>query len=116
MSDYQRRFEAAEAELEQAGIWPSNAVPPYTRFLRRLGLRPVPPHYKPLWRSFLGQSVFFTLLMGFVSFSTAAGPDGRSVTEFGIRTVLIGLALGSTMLIYFAYSQWKYALSRWEDL
>lgn len=116
MSEYQRRFEAAESELEDAGIWPSNAVPPYIWFLRRVGLTPVPPHYRPLWRIFLGESVFFTLLIGLVSFSTIGGPSGRSLVEAGFRTLSIGLALGLIMVIYHAVTRRKYALSRWADL
>lgn len=116
MSDYQRRFKAAESELEKAGIWPSNAVPPYIWFLRKLGLKPLPPHYRPLWRSFLGQSTFYTLLIGPVSFSIVGGPAERSLTEFGFRTVLLGLVLGFSMVIYYAVGRRKYALSRWADL
>jgi hypothetical protein len=116
MSDYERRFEAAKHELEMARIWHSNAVPPYIWFLRKLGLSPIPPHYKPLWRIFLEHTIFFTLLIGLTSFSTVGGLDGRSIAEFGARTVLIGLALGLTMVIYLAVSRRKYALSLWEDL
>ena len=115
MSDYQRRFDAAEIELDEAGIWPSNAVPPYVWFLRKLGYSPIPPHYKPFWQSLVGHTVWFTILLGLTSLSTV-GPDDRSVPEFMARTGLIGVALGLCMVLYFAHSRWKYALSRWEDL
>ncbi len=116
MSDYDRRFKAAECELEMAGIWPSNAVPPYTRFLRKLGLSPIPPHYKPLRSNFLGNTIFFALLIGLTSLSTVGGSAGEPIAEFGARIVLMGLVLGLSMVIYYAISRRKYALSLWEDL
>ncbi len=116
MSDYQHRFKAAELEMQDAGIWPSNAVPLYTRLLYKFGLKPVPPHYKPFWRGFLGQSVFFTLLIGLVSISSGSIPGGRSVFEFCVRTVLIGSVSGLILAGYYASSSKTNALSRWTDL
>ncbi|WP_299205827.1 DUF6404 family protein [uncultured Tateyamaria sp.] len=116
MSEYQRRFEAAEIELDEAGVWPSNAVPLYFRFLRMLGLKPVLPHYKPFWRSFLGNSAFFITLIAVISIVPDGIPEGRSTAEFGLRTVLIGSALGATMSVYYAITRRKNALSRWADL
>ncbi|WP_299638582.1 DUF6404 family protein [uncultured Tateyamaria sp.] len=116
MSDYQRRFEAAKSELDEAGVWPSNAVPPYIRFLRMLGLKPVLPHYSPLWRSFLGQSSFFIISIVVISTLPGGIPEGRSTTEFWTTTVLIGSVLGAIMLAYYAFTRRKNTLSRWADL
>lgn len=116
MSEYQRRFEAAEAELDAAGVWPSNAVPPYIRFVRKLGFKPVLPHYMPLWRTFLGQSTFFILLMAFVSLSSLFGDSSKPVSDLLSNAVWIGLALGLSMTVYIYSVRRKYALSKWKEL
>ncbi|WP_415403290.1 DUF6404 family protein [Tateyamaria sp. SN3-11] len=116
MSDYERRFKAAETELSNAGIWPSNAIPLCTRVLHRIGLKPVPPHYVPLWRSFLSNTLFFTVLLGAVSISGGSIPGGRTPGEFLVQTVVIGSALGLGLVGYYAYGRRRHALSRWSDL
>lgn len=45
MSDYERKFKAAHAELIQAGIWKGTKVPGGLRLVQALGFRPRPPQY-----------------------------------------------------------------------
>ena len=116
MSDYQRRYEAAAQELRTAGVWQSNALPPCTRLLPWVGLKPIPPHYIPLWRSFLSNALSFTLLFAFVSLSGGDIPGGRTLAGFLLLAGVIGSVFGLVLVCYYAVSRKRHALSRWSEL
>lgn len=114
--EYERRFLAAVAETKTAGIWFSNAVPPIIRLLRRIGFRPLPPHYIPFKTMLLRLCIYFAvawgLLMGLFIWDAEKMP----------LSVLIGLSLGAGLLfglcmaLYYAYGRKAHKLTPWDDL
>jgi hypothetical protein len=76
MSDYERRFKAAMAELEALEVGPSSSNPPYARLLRYAGFSPLPPHYSSFWKVCLTQAVFFGIIWGvWMWFTQWSGED-----------------------------------------
>ena len=116
MSDYETRFDAALSELEVAGIWRSNAQPPYVWVMRSVDLHPRLPHYLPFWRAALGQGVFFGAFWGLIMYATTWGPQNLPMGVMFVSSVIAGMFFGLFMALYYKHCRRRYNLSDWEDL
>ena len=116
MSDYETRFDAALSELEVAGIWRSNAQPPYVWVMRSVGLHPRLPHYLPFWRAALGQGVFFGAFWGLIMYATTWGPQNLPMGVMLVSSVIAGMFFGLFLALYYKHCRRRYNLSEWEDL
>jgi hypothetical protein len=115
MSDYERRFKAAMAELEALEVWPSSSNPPYARLLRYAGFSPLPPHYSSFWKVCLTQAVFFGIIWGVWMWFTQWSGEDLSSAEVLLSALSAGFFFGLSMAFYYAYGKRRYSLSRWEN-
>lgn len=65
--DFDSKLERAHADLDAAGIWPSNYNPPIYRLFRKLGLQIRPPHYQNVLKQALSMGVIFGIIFGVVT-------------------------------------------------
>lgn len=116
MSEYERKFESAMAELRATGIWKMNYDMPYVRFLRALKLRPRPPYYAKFWKNFLGFGGYFAvgwgILMSLSSWNDMPAPLWVDV----LSSLIAGVMFGVLMAYYYDHGHLKYKLTNWEDL
>ena len=113
---YERKFQAAIAELEQTGIWRSNYNPPALRVQRWLGQEARPPHYAVLWKTIIGYGVWFAGVWGILMWVVLWRSQGLPFRSAAIAAVSAGLFFGATMGAYYAWARRKHGLRRWEDL
>lgn len=112
----ERRYLAALAEMDRAGIWVSNANPPALRMLRNMGLAARPPHYARAWPRFFVFAVFFGALWGLFMWFGQWQASGLPLTYTLAFAALAGTMFGAMMSGYYAWSRRRAKLSRWEDL
>ena len=115
-NEYDRRFAAASRELDDAGIRGLKAIPPETRILRRLGLSPRPPSYKPLLWYFASEAVIFAVL-----YSVLLGPlfrteFGRPITDSLVEAGIASLVYAAGMTAIQLRRRKRHRLSRWDQL
>ena len=114
--DYQRRFDAALAEMSSAGVLRSNGMPPYLRIGRKIGFEPRPLYYE----SFIKVVVFFSiysavlwgLAMNLVIWRDQAIPFAVQL----ISSALAGVLFGFGMALWYRYVRRKSGLSSWAHL
>lgn len=115
-TDYERRYAAAVAEMQRAGISRWNGEPPELRLARRLGLRPRPHHYQSFMSVMLQMWLCFSLVWGAGMYLVQWQYSGQSLfIAFGI-TLIAGLLYGMGMASVHSQAVRKHRLSRWEDL
>ena len=115
-ADYERRYAAAVAEMQRAGISRWNGEPPEVRLMRRLGLRPRPRHYQSFMSVMLQNWLGFSLVWGAVMYLGQWKYSGQWLfIAFGI-TLIAGLLYGIGMASVHSQAVRKHRLSRWEDL
>lgn len=113
--EYERRFLAAVAETKAAGIWFSNAVPPYVRILRKFGRRPVPPHYAPMHQTLVSQFLYFSIAWGLLmSLLALTGPV--PIISIIIVAIFIGILFALIMTAYLSISRKINKLTKWDEL
>lgn len=115
MSDYERRFNAAMAELDSFGIWPSSANPPYVRLLKYAGFSPLPPHYSGFWKVGLTQAMWFGVIWGVWMWFTQWSGENLSSANVLASVLSAGCFFGLFTAFYYATSKRHYSLSNWED-
>lgn len=114
-NDYATKLDKAHAEMDAAGIWPSNYNPPAYKAARKLGFKIKPPHYQ----SALIQAVFMGCVFGpiYGGITTLSGMYQSSGLNTAITTSLIAGALfGIAMALMTQIRQRQKKLSRWDDL
>jgi len=116
MSDYQRKLDAAMKELRDAGVWKSNANPPYLRLMLKLGLTPRPPHYAAFFQIVVTQGVWFGAawggLMWFWQWQSQGLPFGLAL----FAALAAGSLFGVAMAFIYAKGRKKHSLSDWQSL
>jgi len=116
VDEYERRFEAAAEELNSTGIWKLNAVPPYTRFLQKIGLAPRPPHYLNFWRVVVGMGVWYACAWGLMMYVWQWRDQGMHIGVVVFLAVIGGAFFGLLMAAYYRKGQRKHNLTSWDDL
>ncbi len=117
--DYQRKFDAAMAELDKAGVWRSNANPPYVRQARRLGFKPRPPYYVSAVNLAVWAGLYFGLFMGLYGYlKPVLGLRDTAMSGFAIAlgAIMSGLLFGVSMAAWYRHVRKKHGLSSWEAL
>lgn len=102
--------------LTQTGMWKSNYLPPYTRWLWRAGLNIPPPHFCSLWALFSGHAIQFGVTWGILMWLFVWRVQGDSLESVVVRSGCAGLMYGLTMTGYYALGRWRYKLPRWKDV
>ena len=96
-ADYQRRYAAAVAEMQRAGISRWKGEPPEVRLMRRLGLRPRPRHYQSFMSVFLQMWSCFSLIWGGGMYLVQWQYSGQSLSIAFWVTLIAGLLYGMGM-------------------
>lgn len=115
-SDYSRRFDAAVAEMDAAGIWRSNGLPPYLKLGRKLGLEPRPPYYLPFAKVVVLLGLYFGLGWGFMMSLIIWRQQAIPLYFQFIVAALAGLSFGLVMASWYHHVRKKRRLSSWQDL
>lgn len=116
MTDYERKFDAAMAELATTTMWPSNYAPPLLKTQRRFGWLVRPPHYASVSRIIIGYGLWFGPLWGIVMWFLQWRAQGFSVLLAIGFAAFAGALFGALMSAYYMHARRKYGLSKWEDL
>ncbi|MBL4812276.1 MAG: hypothetical protein JKX69_07970 [Rhodobacteraceae bacterium] len=116
MDLYEDRLQKANDELARAGIWASNANPPYTKMLRQLGLKPRPPHYVSFWEIVIVQGILFGVLWGIIIWLSVWSVQGVAAIVSIIAAFSAGALFGFCMALYYRYGRKRYGLRTWEAL
>lgn len=115
MSDYEKKFQRAIAEMESSGLRKSGKIAPCDRFLRRLGFEPIPEYYRTTLSRFAYDPLIYGGLAGFGMFLVADVPQ-----DMVLRLVLYFGAVGYLVTVLFELSirraRKRYSLSSWQDL
>jgi|GEM_PF-4693099 hypothetical protein len=118
-AEYQRKFNAALAELEKAGVSYADANPPYVRHGRWLGFKPRPLYYVSSVKIAVWFGLSFALGMGLVSFVSLTFFPSERVTSLPAKAVAsfaVGLAWGFWWAAWHRNKRKKLGLSSWETL
>lgn len=113
-SEYTRKFGAAMEEMHSKGLAQSLPLP--ILLLRKLGKRPLPPHYDRFWRAALVQGGFFGPFFGAFMYLFAWRNDGMSAAGAIMMSLLAGLFFGVSMSAYYRLMRSRYALTDWDKL
>ena len=115
-TEYDRRYSAAVAEMQRAGIWRWNGEPPYVRLNRRIGLPTRPPYYVPFWTAVLSFGANFSLGLGLFTYCLQWQGPSRPLLSDVVALGVAGLCFGLAMAAWYRRVRVKHRLSRWEDL
>lgn len=116
MDDYERRFTAAIEELEAAGVSKTNAIPLYLRAARKLNYKVRPPHYVPLWKTFIGSGLWFAIVWGSLAWIFLWQRQGMPVEIAVSLAAFTGVLFAGINVGYFKISRRMNDLSHWNDL
>jgi hypothetical protein len=114
-SDYDRKFDAAVAEMKNAGVWRWNGMPPYLRLGRKLGFKPRPPYYVSFGKVAVLSGAYFAIFMGVYKLLIWQDPV-KSVPAQLIGALISGLLFGIFMATWYRHVCRKSGLSSWDDL
>lgn len=116
MNEYERKFDAAMAEMAATNMWRSNYAPPLMSLQRRMGWLVRPPLYASFWRVVLGYALWFGPIWGVLMWFTSWRGQGFSVMVAVGASAFAGLLFGLLLALFYAKARRKHRLSRWEDL
>lgn len=114
--EYARRLKAAEGEIHAAGIWPSNAMPPLFRLMRKLGMQVRPPHYLPFVRAAITSGAFFGVVWGAIMYVTVWRAQGAPASVYIPSSLIAAGLFGVMMAACYQYGRKKHGFSNWDDL
>lgn len=116
MTDFDRKFAKAQAELEKTGMWASNTYPPVQVMLSKIGVKTRPPHYAPFIVAFNISAISFAGawggLMWLLTWSNAGMDPNRAISI----AVITGVAFGLFMAFSYARGRQKHNLTPWHKL
>lgn len=111
--DYHRRLDHAFRECETAGLSRYTYDPWPDRILRRMGLRPRPPHYRG--RSWLAVTMSLVAI-GWTAGAWLFGPEHTSGLRAVVGGLIMALIVGVGQAWETGHQRRKHGLSKWEDL
>jgi hypothetical protein len=115
-SDYQRRFDAAVAEMNNAGVWRWNGTPPYLRIGRKMGFEPRPPYYESFTKVVVLFGTYFAVMWGLAMNLFIWRNQAMPFPLQLIGSAITGLLFGFGMALWYSYVRKKSGLSSWRDL
>lgn len=116
MSDFDRRLEAALAEMEAAKIKPGNANPPLYRALQKRGYAVPPPLYGAPLKVAFGMGAFFAVLWGVFMWAFTWSRSGVPLDVALIGALFAGALFATGMSLYYSFLRKKHALTQWDAL
>ena len=116
MSEYERKFAAAMAELEATDMWKSNHTPPVLRSLRSMGVQARPPHYAPFWSVVAIYALWFGVCWGALMWIFSWSEEDFTVLAAVGASAVAGVIFGVCMAIYYARGRKKHGLTAWDAL
>ncbi|MEM9967057.1 MAG: DUF6404 family protein [Pseudomonadota bacterium] len=116
MTEYERKFAAATAELAQTKMWPGACMPLSTRLMRRLGLPVRPPHYTAFGFMVLSAGLRFAVVWGAIMWVLRWQPHGFAPTSALGASLLIGLIFGLIIASMYRRDRRLWRLSAWRSL
>ena len=114
--DYARRFDAAVAELNTAGVSGLNAMPPYLRIGRKIGFEPRPLHYESFAKVAVSLGIYFAVTWGFFMSFVFWQDRGMPAPMQAFNAALAGLLFGLGMAVWYRRIRRKSRLSSWDEL
>lgn len=114
--EFDRKRDAALAELEAAGIWRSNAYPPIFRMLHRFGVETRLPHYQSFLSNFFAHAVVFAVFWGLLMWAMSWRSDGTSFSSAVTTAGAAGVFFGLIMATYCAIQRRRHSLTPWDQL
>ena len=114
-AEYQRKVDAAFAQLRNAGIWLWNGMPHYFRLLRRLGFKPRPPGYEPFSEILVSAGLFCAVFWG-VGMHFITWHSDRPVWVQVISSGIFGFLFSGFVAMCNRYVRSKHNLTAWDAL
>lgn len=115
-ADYERRYAAAVAEMQRAGVRRWIGEPPQVRLMRRMGFRPRPPHYQSFMSVMLKMWLSFSIFWGAGMYLVRWQYSAQSLSIALPITLIAGWLYGMGMASVHLQAIRRLRLSRWEDL
>lgn len=116
MDEYDRKFQAALDEMHRAGITRNKAVPPVTRGLGKIGLKPRPPFYTPFLKNVIGYAIWFGPVWGAAMWLLIWRAQGMPAIMALVTALMAGGLFGFFMAVYHSRTRRKRGLSDWDAL
>ena len=122
MNEYERKFQAAQNELIQAGIWRRDTPPLTLRVMRKLGLKSRPSYYHPYWQLFIQLGLFMTFwiavyhVISQLLWSKSDTPWIKLAGEGLLGGAIAGLLFGALVPLVLVGIAKKNNLSSWQSL
>lgn len=117
MDDYERKFRRAHAEMEKAGICAEGEIDPPLRFLKAIGLKPIPNLY---WSTAAHYLYYFLCLVVAMSFALFVLQILQKKPIFVPNMLGPAVLSAIPMTAFWAFvilrERKKHGLSRWSDL
>jgi hypothetical protein len=114
MSDYERKYQRATAELENAGLQERGVTPPVTRFLRKIGCEPRPQYYRTTVSRFAYDPLILGGAWGLGMFFVTDVPVCL-IAMFVLVSAAFGYLLTGLSEITILRQRKRQNLSNWED-
>ncbi|MGL4320242.1 MAG: DUF6404 family protein [Paracoccaceae bacterium] len=114
--DFERRFEAAKAEMAAAGLKPSTAIPPLTRLFRAVGIMTRPPLYQSFATTALQYGLFFGAFWGLFMYLLIWRNQGMPFIGALFAATVAGVLFGLMMAAVVAWQARKHKLTDWNKL
>jgi len=102
-------------ELGQRGFWRSNAIPPFTRLLWKLGYEVPPPYFLPFRTAVLHAGAFFGLGFGGVAGAVLCFVHGMPLFIWPFSVLISGASFGPCMACFWAIQRRRLGLLRWSE-
>ncbi len=115
-ADYARKFDAAVAEINNAGVRGWNGVPPSLRLSRKMGFKQRPPYYVPFGKMAVSSAIYFAVTWGVFMHLVQWRAQAVSISGQVLISTLAGLAFGLSMALWYRFVRRKNRLSSWDDL
>ncbi|WP_347369055.1 DUF6404 family protein [Vibrio vulnificus] len=114
--DYEKKLKAALEELNNKGVWKSNANPPNSKLFKLLGSKQPPPYYRSFTANVLQSFISFTPVYGVLMWLFSWSSEGKSAIEAVIWASIAGVLFGVAMALYFYIQHRRLNLTSWKDL
>lgn len=116
MSEYDRKLQAAQAEMAQAGVRPKDLNPLLLRGLRKIGLTPRHPYYAAFTTNALIMGGYFGICWGALMWLFFWRSQDMPASMVIILALLAGTFFGLIMAWFYARKHKQLRLSDWRAL
>lgn len=114
-SEFERKLQAAFAELQATGMRRANYDPHFDRGLRMLDLEVRPPHYLPMTRAILRAGGYFAVFWGGFMWLTVWRTVWSPLLAI-VFSIFAGALFGLVIAARYRRERRKHQLSDWDAL